>query len=290
MPNNIVLPVNYANLLDEVYRKASVSADLISDPATVQAGASVKEFKYMHVTTGGLGDYSRSGGYTSAGVNITWKTAEANYDRGAILEVDAVDNQEVFDRAFALAGLTLMRDKVAPEADAFTFATLAGLSGISKATAATYANGEAYLAALLAATSKMDDDEVPEEGRILYTTTTLDNAIMALDTTKSREILGRFARKVRVPQGRFYTAIDMLDGSSEGETAGHFVKATGGKDINFMIVHPTAVIKHDKHIASDVIPPAMHPTKDAHTSKYRKYGIVAGYENKRAGIYLSHKA
>ena len=57
-----------------------------------------------------------------------------------------------------------------------------------------------------------------------------------------------------------------------------------------MIVHKPAVLKWDKHTASDIIAPANNPTSDAYISKYRKYGIVDVYKNKTAGIYLSHKA
>ena len=57
-----------------------------------------------------------------------------------------------------------------------------------------------------------------------------------------------------------------------------------------MIVHKPAVIKFDKHTASDIIPASANANADADISKYRKYGIVDVYQNKVAGIYLSHKA
>ena len=62
------------------------------------------------------------------------------------------------------------------------------------------------------------------------------------------------------------------------------------KPINFLIVHKPALIKFDRHIAGPtVIGPDMNPDADASIVKYRKYGLVDGYANKRAGIYLSHK-
>ena len=200
-----------------------------------------------------------------------------------------MDNEESRNIAFGMAGATLMRDKVAPEADAFTFATLAALDSISKATG-TIENATQFLDALLTAWNKMDEDEVPQENRILYATATLLNSVMSLDTTKSREILAKFAVKKAVPQARFYTAIDLLDGKSSGEEAGHYKKATSGADINFMIVHKPAIIKFDKHTASDIIPASGNPDADADIVKYRKYGIVDGYANKRAGIYMNSKA
>ena len=286
----IILAKNYTNLLDEVYRGASVTADLVSDSNMMRAGANANEILYPQIKVTGLGDYDRNSGYTSGIVDVEWKTTAFNYDRGTKISVDAMDNQETFDIAFGSASSTLQRDKVAPEADAFTFATLAGVEGISKATAATYADAEAFLAALLTAKNKMDEDEVPEEGRILYATPTLINGVMALDTTKSREVLSSFAVVKKVPQSRFYTAIELLDGKSEGETVGHFKKATTGKDINFMIIHKPAIIKFDKHVVGNVIDPASNPDADSYIVKYRKYGIVDVYKNKVAGIYLSHKA
>ena len=228
--NNIVLAKGYTSLLDEVYRSASVTSDLISDPSLIRQGANVNELIYPQIDVSGLGDYDRNSGYTNGAVNVQWKTAVFNYDRGTKISVDTMDNQETFDIAFGAVGAALQREKVAPEADAFTFATLAGTAGISVATAATYANAEEFLAALLIAKNKMDEDEVPEEGRILYATPTLLNAVMALDTTKSREVLNAFSVRKKVPQSRFYTAIDLLDGKSAGEELGHYRKAEGGKD------------------------------------------------------------
>ena len=288
MPNNIALAKNYVALLDEVYRTASVTADLTSDATLIRAGANVNELIYPQISVTGLGDYDRNSGYTNGAVDLVWKTATFNYDRGTKISVDTMDNQETFDLAFGAAGATLQREKVAPEADAFTFATLAGTEGISIATPKSIVSAEEFLAELLAAKNKMDEDEVPEEGRILYATPTLMNAVMALDTTKSREVLNAFTVRKKVPQSRFYTAIELLSGK-DGEAAGHYKKADDGKEINFMIVHKPAVIKWDKHTVGDVIAPANNPNSDAYILKYRKYGIVDVYENKRAGIYLSHK-
>lgn len=290
MPNNITLAKNYTALLDEVYRGASVTADLISDASMMRAGANANEILYPQIEVTGLGDYSRNSGYTDGSVSVVWKTTTFNYDRGTKIMVDTMDDQETFNIAFGMAGATLQREKVAPEADAFTFATLAGIDGISKATPTTYADASAFLADLLEAKNTMDEDEVPEENRLLYATPTLLNSVMALDTTKSREVLSAFAVKKAVPQSRFYTAINLLDGKTSGEEVGHYKKADDGKDINFMIIHKPAIIKFDKHTASDIIAPENNPNADGYISKYRKYGLVDVYKNKVAGIYLSHKA
>lgn len=290
MPNTIALAKSYVPLLDEVYRKASVTSDLTGDPAMARAGANAKEIVYPQIAVTGLGDYDRNSGYTQGTVDLKWVSTEYNYDRGAKLSVDAMDNQETYNLAFGMAGATLMRDKVAPEADAFTFATLAGIEGISIGEAKTLADAAAFLNELLEAKNTMDNDEVPEEGRILYATPALLNGLMMMDTNKSKEILSCFTIKKSVPQSRFYTAIDLLDGKSQGEEVGHYKKAAAAKDINFMIIHKPALIKHDKHVVSNIIPASANPDADADIIKYRKYGLVDVYKNKKAGIYLSHKA
>lgn len=290
MANTIALAKNYTDLLDEVYKLASVTADLTGDPAMTKAGTNANEICYLQLDVTGLGDYDRNSGYTNGSVSTRWVTTKFNYDRGTKISVDTMDNKETFDIPFGKAGSELIRTKVAPEADAFTFATIAGKEGISIATPTTYADATEFLNALIEAKNKMDEDEVPEEGRILYATPTLLNGVMALDTTKSKEVLSTFSVKKTVPQSRFYTAIDLLDGKSSGEEAGHYRKAENAKDINFMIIHKPAIIKFDKHIAHDIIPPALNADSDAYILKYRKYGLVDVYANKVAGIYLSHKA
>lgn len=290
MANNIVLSKNYVPLLDKVYKKAALSTILNSNDAMARAGNKANEIVIPKITMDGLADYSRNSGYTKGDVNLTWETVKFNYDRGRIFEVDYLDNEETAEVAFGMLGAEFQRTKVAPEANAFTFAQLAGTSGISKVdTPAVISDGAALLTALINGKTIMDEDEVPEENRILFITPTLHNSVMALDTTKSREILNSFASIVRVPQSRFYTAIDLLDGTSENELAGGYKKASGGADINFMIVHKPAVLKFDKHIANNIIRPEDNQRADAYMQKYRKYGLVDVYENKVAGIYLHYK-
>ncbi len=289
MENNITLSKNYTNLLDEVYKSASVTADLTGDPAMTKAGTNVNEICYPQISMNGLGEYDRNKGYTDNSISLEWKTTAFNYDRGTKISVDTMDNQESFDIAFGRAGGELMRTKAAPEGDAFFFATVAGKPNISKADAVAYRDGSDFLEALIEAKTKMDEDEVPEESRILYATPTLVNGLLGLDTYKSKEIMNSFSAVKKVPQSRFYTAIDLLDGRTESEKLGGFKKSDSGCNINFMIIHKPAVIKFDKHIANDIIPPSSNPNSDSWILKYRKYALVDIYANKAAGIYLSHK-
>lgn len=290
MPNQITLPQGIQTILDEVYRQAACTSVLDSAPSQVRPTQNVHEFCYPQMEVGGLGDYDRASGYTSnSGVSLVWKTVEADYDRGTKIMVDAMDNQESFDLAFGQAANILMREHVAPEGDAFTFAKIAALTGITNNTD-SIESGAQFLEAILTATTEMDENEVPDEQRYLFTTSTLLKSVKALDTTKSREALDGFAGIIKVPRGRFNTAIDLLSGRDGDEIAGGWKPSELSKPINFLIVHKPALIKFDRHIAGPtVISADQNPDADADIVKYRKYGVVDGYENKRAGIYLSHQ-
>lgn len=291
MGNSIALFKKYIDKLDEVYQQASLTSDLNMDATLVRAGANANEIVIPKMSLDGLADYSRNSGYVGGDVTLTNETVQFNYDRGRKFTVDAMDNEETAGVAFGKLSAEFVRTKATPEMDAFVFAQLAGTSGISKATAATYSDGQDWLDALVEAQSTMDEDEVDTEGRILYITPTGYNAIMAVDTTKSKEVMQSFSKVVKVPQGRFYTAIDLLDGTTSGEEAGGYIKdATNGKDINFMVVQKSAVIKVPKHKVSKVITPEANQETDGWMFFYRAYDLVDVYENKVAGIYLSNKA
>ncbi len=130
MPNNTIqLAKKYTALLDEVYQAASVVGDLNTSPEMSRAGANANEIVYPQMTVSGLGDYDRNSGYTTGAVDLKWKTAVFNYDRGTKISVDVMDNEETSRLAFGMAGAELMRTKAAPEGDAFFFATVSALPG-----------------------------------------------------------------------------------------------------------------------------------------------------------------
>lgn len=289
--NSIAKFKKYIDKLDTVYKQSALTADLDADSTLVQAGANANEIIIPKMSMDGLGDYDRNSGYVQGDVTLTNETVKFNYERGRKFGVDRLDNAETAGVAFGRLGAEFTRTKAVPELDAFTFAQIAGTTGISKATAGTYSTGAEWLTALVTAESKMDNDEVPTEGRILYITPDGYNAIHAVDTTKSREVLASFSKIVKVPQSRFYTAIDLYDGTTSGETAGGYIKdATNGKDINFLIVQKDAIIKYPRIIVNKVVSPDDNQTDDKWLFFYRAYGLVDVYDNKVAGVYLSNKA
>lgn len=287
MANSITKFKAYIDKLDTVYQQASATSILDADADTVRMGAKAGEFLIPKMSMDGLADYSRSSGYVKGDVTITYATKSCNYDRGRKFSVDAMDNEETAGIAFGKLASEFIRTKVVPEMDAFRFAKYASATGILSAAEATPTAGTAVLTALQIAVNAQDEAEINVDGKILYITPTLLTLAKNVDTTKSKAILDRFEKIITVPQTRFYTAIDMKDGTSSNETAGGYAGATGGYKINFMIINRDAVIQFGKHTVNKVVSPEENQTDDGYMFFYRAYSIAETYENKVKGIYLN---
>ena len=289
MANNIQLAKVYTNLLDEVYQQSALTAGLESDASLARQGANANEIVIPKISMDGLADYSRNSGYVNGDVSLTWETVQFNYERGRMFNVDAMDNEEAQNLAFGRLAGEFIRTKVVPELDAFRFAKYAAVEGAGTATGAL-ATGADVIAALRVATSAMDEAEVPMEDRHLFITPTLYGLVQDMDTTKSKELLARFASITQVPQTRFYSAIELLDGKTGGEEKGGYKKASGAADLNFEIIHKPAVLQFTKHAVPKIISPEQNQDADAWKYAYRNYGLCDSYENKAAGIYVHKKS
>lgn len=276
-------------MLDEAYKKASFTSVLNSDETAVRAGANAGEVLVAKLKMDGMKDYKRNSGYTNGAVDLTWETVKFDYDRGTKFTVDSQDNAETAQLSFGRLAGEFERTQVAPEADAYTIAKLAKTNNITKeevTSATALKTGENVLQALSDAMAKMDELEVPSEQRHLFITPTLLRKAQAVPNSVNAEILDQFASIQAVPSKRMYTSIDFVNDEANGDMKGGFKPTpTTGKAVHFMIVDKSAVIKCDKHLASNIITPDENQTADAYALKYRKYGTVHVYENKTAGVY-----
>lgn len=288
MANSIAFAKNYTGILDEVYQRASVSSCLNSGRKMVRAGRNAKEIMIPKISATGLGDYTRNSGYKTGAITYEYETKTFNYDRGIKLMVDVMDVEEsgVLD-CFVEAGSELQRTQVAPEADAFTFATIAGHTGVKTDTADySAATPEDLMKALRDVTNYMDEKQVSTGSRILFITPTLEGILddfSMANPARSNRVLERFSKIVEVPQVRFCTKIDL----KSGDTEFGYAKASAGKSINFMVVEKSAVIRFDKHVAGRIFNPDELENLDSYMMKYRKYGIVELLDNKLDGVYVN---
>ena len=292
MPNSIALATKFLPIIDGVYKRESLTSRLDAANERVQfIGAdTVKIFK---TDMSGFGDYSRENGFPQGSVTSTWGTYQLTKDRGVSLFVDAMDNEETLGMAFGTLTGEFVRTKEVPELDAYRFAKLASTANIDGA-AADITVGTTDCPALIdAAEMSMGDNEVPEDGRLLYVSEKFyaglkgkTTRILANENGVNHEIeVFNGMEVVRVPQGRFNTAITLNDGT---ENFG-FAPTAGGYKINFMIIHPSAVISVVKHRMPRIFAPEINQKKDAWQFDIRLYHDIFVMDNKVKGIYC-HRA
>lgn len=292
MANAITTIDKYLPLLDEVY-KQSAKTNVLDAPADVIRETEIAgTFLIAKMALDGLGDYSRSAGFVDGDATLTWESHTFSQDRARSFSIDNMDNLETADIAFGRLSGEFIRTQVVPEIDAYRFSTLAAAAGTEVGADLT---ASTTLEAVDTATVTMDDAEVPEEGRILFVTPTMYKNIQQSDQF-TREFQDNVADRsydmfdnmevVKVPQSRFYTAIDLNDGSTAGQEAGGYAKAALGFDINFMIVHPSAVVSAVKHNKIRLFTPDVNQNKDAYKYDYRVYYDLFALENKVNGIYV----
>ena len=185
------------------------------------------------------------------------------------------------------------------EIDAFRFATYASWSNVDGANADITVGTTDVPALVEAAEGSMNDNEVPVEGRLLYIS---EDAYRGLKAKISRYLANENGvntevevyngmRVIRVPQNRFNTAITLQDGSTAGQEAGGYVIPTSTSyKINFMIVHPSAVLQVAKHVVPRIFSPEVNQSADAWKFDYRIYHDAFVLDNKVKGIYVHRKA
>lgn len=286
-------------ILDEVYKASSKTSILDTANERVRFIGSDTVNLYT-MSLDGLGNYSRNAGFVTGSVTGGWEPYKLTQDRGRSFMVDVMDNDETMGMAFGTLAGEFIRTQVTPEIDAYRFAKYAGTSGISSGTPADITVGTTDVPSLIQeAETIMGDDEVPEEGRILFISETayagLKDKITRYVQNGERGIETAIdyydgMRVIKAPKGRFNTGITLNDGLSAGETKGGFtVPASTSYPINFMIIHPSAVVQIAKHVVPRIFSPQVNQSADAWKFDYRIYHDAFVENNKVAGIYL-HRA
>ena len=287
--NNIELAQVWLPILDELYQQEALTSILDADENSVMVDQ-YGEMRVAKLDMDGLGDFDRNSGYTKGSTKLSWEVVKYDKERSQELRIDRLTNQEALGIPFSRLSGEFLRTKVIPETDAGRIAKICGVSGITKVEE-TIADGMEAVKALRRASDKMDNEQVSKENRILFIQGTLKSYIDDLDTTKSKKVLDKFSTIIEMPQARFYTAIDLATGKEEnGDTKFGYSKATGGKDVNFLVIEKSAVISKLVQFLKYFSPDADQIADD-HVFKYRNNTLYAYiYENKLAGIYCSHAA
>lgn len=291
--NQIALAAKYAPFLDEIYRQDSKSAVLDTANQFVNfTGANTVNI--FNLTTVGMGNYDRNAGFVPGDATGTWQPYVLETDRGRSYMIDVLDNDETLGMAFGSLLSTVERQHVIPEVDAFRFAQYASGAAAGNVKTETLSAGAATIASIDGATVALDDAEVPYEGRILFVSPAVYGLIKAGITrmVMNGENNVNYAveiyndmRIIRVPQPRFNTSITLANPSTSS-AAGDYTAA--GDAINYMIIHPSAVLQVMKHYVPRIFSPEVNQEADAWKLNMRFAHGAWVLSHKTNGIYVSH--
>ena len=205
-----------------------------------------------------------------------------------------MDNDETLGMMMASTLGEFERTQVVPEVDAYRFAKYAASAGTT--VTGTLSGSDDIPALIQTAEATLDDKEVPYEGRVLYVnpniysylkndiTRYVTNDVTAVNTEVE---MYDGMRIIRVPSGRFNSAVTLAQPTDASSAGGY---SATGVDINFMIIHPSAVLQIVKHVIPRVFSPEVNQEADAWKINYRIYHDCWVLANKTYGIYVHKKA
>ena len=294
--NSIGLASRYLPILDEIYKAGSKTAILDTLQDRVRWDNDTHTFYLFETSMVGLGDYSRNDGYVRGDVTTNWRAYAPQWDRARQFLLDVEDNLESFSMAFGTLASEFMRVHVVPETDALRFATYATGAASGNKQTETLSTSAATIASIDDATAALDDLEVPYEGRILFVNPTtyklIKGGITRMIENADRDIdynveIYNDMRVITVPSGRFNTAVTLAQPDSHDDAGGY---TATGSTINYMIVHPSAVMQAVKLATPRIFSPQVVQQANAWQYDFRQYHGAWVKNQKKNGIYVSAPA
>lgn len=290
--NSIALASKYLPILDEIYKAGSKTAIFDTDVERVRWEGAKTVYLYGADPVG-LANYSRNAGFVPGDVDGAWTSYEITQDRGRSFMVDVMDNDETLGMAFGTLVGEFERTEVIPELDAYRFAKYAAAATGTNKVTETLSAANATIASIDSATAILDDKEVPYEGRVLFVTPStyklikggVTRMVMNRDDNVNYNIeMYNDMRVITVPSGRFHTSVT-INAPTTSAGAGGFT--AGGQIMNYMIVHPSAIIQVVKHAVPRIFSPEVNQEADAWKFDYRVYHDAFVKANKVNGIFVS---
>ncbi len=292
--NTIALAQKYLDMLDEVYAREALTS-VFEMPEDLVRWQGAKIVNLYELDPVALANYDRNAGFVPGDVDGSWNPYTIEIDRGRSFLIDSQDDEETLGLAFGRLLGEFERRFVIPELDAYRFAKIAGTTGID-GTTETISTAAAAVAAIDLATASMDDNEVPYEGRILFVNPTfyrylkggIERRVMNGENNINYNVeYYNDMRIISVPSARFNTAVT-LNAPTASSGAGGYTAT--GNTINFMIVHPDAVMGVVKHRIPNIFSPAENQEADGWKLNYRIYHDIWVKKNKAKGVYLNAPA
>lgn len=299
MANLINYATQFMSDIMQKYTRELLTSDLTTQNVTF---LNANTIKIPFLAVGGYKNHSRAGGFNAQDVTKKDMVKTLAFDRDVELFVDSMDVDES-NQTVSAANVTnvFITEHAIPETDAYRISKLYAdfvasgednPAGVPDKTVITKDNVLQIFDQYMTA---MDDEEVPQDGRILYVTPAVSDLIKnatgvsrniqsgnAADTAINRAINALDNVKiVKMPSGRMKTAYDFSDGFKPGVSA---------KQINMVLVHPRSVIACDKHSYIRLWPEGTHTKGDGWLYQNRKYGDLFVLDNRKNGIKINVEA
>lgn len=294
---------DYAELfmreLAQKYTRELVSNDLTLSNQGIKF-LNAQTIKIPRLTVSGYKDHNRNTmGFNAGTVSNDWEPKKLTHDRDIEIPIDPMDIDET-NLVTEMANIqnVFEEEQAIPEKDSYRFSklyaeakTYAGQGAVIDNTVLTAANILEWFDEQMAI---MDDKSVPQEGRVLYVTSTINKILKSADgitRTINAGAAGVIDRRVHglddvtiktVPSARFKTKYDFTTGC---------VPAADGKQINMILVHPSCVISRDKYAYMKLFTPGSDSrTADKYVYQNRYYTDTFLIERKACGIAINAEA
>ena len=289
MPNTVNYVTSFEQELKQKYTRELLTADLTTQNV-VFVGA--KKIKIPFIAVSGYKDHSRNGGFNRGTVENQFMEKELEFDRDVEFFVDAMDVDET-NQALSAANITntFEHEKAIPETDAYRLSKLyTDFNALGETATQDELTAATILEKFDTLMEEMDEAEVPEDGRILYVTPSIYTIFkqaekitrmleVTRDTAVNRHVRALDDVKIkRIPSGRMKTAYDFTEG---------FTPASTAKQMNMILVHPSAVIAADKHAYINLWAPGSHTQGDGYLYQNRKYGDLFVLNTRSDGIKIN---
>lgn len=291
--NSLSPASEYIPFLDETYVYNSKTAVLDTVPERVRwpEFANASTVYLYSLSTVGMGDYSRDAGYVPGDTTGSWNSYALSTDRGRSYSVDVLDND--FSKDMAVPNLLgyVERQHIIPEVDATRFAAYYTGTNAAHKISGTLSSSADTIAAIDNATEALDEAEVPYEGRLLFVNPTIYKLIKAGITryTMNRDNNINYnvemyndMRVITVPKKRFNTSITLAQPSAHDGAGGY---SLAGNSINFMVIHPSAVMQVMRHYSPRVFAPSQNTQAESWLVQPRFCHGAWVLHEKTKGIY-----
>lgn len=289
----------FANQLQQKYARELTSYELTTSHPEISF-INAQTIKLPRLTVSGYKDHNRGNmGFNAGSVSSDWEPKKLEHDRDIEFGIDPMDIDET-NLVAAIGNIqnVFEEEQAIPEKDSYRYSKILTEAKKFKSDGAvvdtTVLDKSNILEWFDEQMAVMDDASVPEEGRMFYCISRIAKLMKeaeGITRTISVGAAGTINRKVHgiddvtiktVPSARFKSAYNFTDGCVAAEDA---------KQMNAMLIHPTAVVSRDKYSYIKLFTPGTDSrTADKYVYQNRYFTDTFLLQKKAPGVSINMEA